>query len=137
MTLPLDPEQEGRRAVRILGGEIPDELRPILTLVLAEQLDYIRDLDPSRIPYDDPDDGRNYDLRNRVVIAALSSAGGLGLSCGIRYESGHPNPVVVYIDLPNVGQVSWHLPEYTPAYDGHNTPEKYDRIRRFLREVGA
>lgn len=49
----------------------------------------------------------------------------------------------IYIDLPT-GQVSWHfhdshapifegLPEYTGAWDGHDTPEKYERVSRAFR----
>lgn len=50
---------------------------------------------------------------------------------------------IVLIDLPT-GQVSWHLhddelslfaglPEYTKPWDGHSTPEKYDRVNAALR----
>lgn len=54
----------------------------------------------------------------------------------------------VFIDLPVVGQVSWHyhdresslfegLPPYTKPWDGHSTPEKYERIARLGRLLHA
>ncbi len=50
---------------------------------------------------------------------------------------------ILFIDLPS-GQASWHfhdserdllagLPEYPDGYDGHTTPEKYQRVRAALR----
>lgn len=54
----------------------------------------------------------------------------------------------VYIDIPKVGQLSWHyhdneaylfdgLPEYTGNYDGHTTPDKYYRMLKwsFLQDL--
>jgi hypothetical protein len=50
---------------------------------------------------------------------------------------------VLFIDLPHGGQVSWHLykdelvnfpgiGEYKGEWDGHDTEEKYRRVRAFL-----
>lgn len=50
---------------------------------------------------------------------------------------------IVFIELPETGQVSWHLhdsemplfaglPEYTKPWDGHSTPEKYRRVNAAL-----
>lgn len=51
----------------------------------------------------------------------------------------------VFIDTP-AGQMSWHyhdddaplfahLPPYEAPWDGHSTPEKYDRLARLTREA--
>jgi hypothetical protein len=50
---------------------------------------------------------------------------------------------VLFIDLPHVGQVSWHLHdsellnfpgigEYKGEWDGHDTEEKYRRVKTFI-----
>lgn len=51
---------------------------------------------------------------------------------------------VLFVDLPGVGQISWHVHEselkhfrYIPrnsvkAYDGHTTEEKYNRIKEYV-----
>jgi hypothetical protein len=57
---------------------------------------------------------------------------------------------VLYIDLPGVGQVSWHFADddateflrgfpssmssAQPPYDGHTTAEKHERVERFARD---
>lgn len=48
--------------------------------------------------------------------------------------------IVVCIELPSElgsGQVRWHMPEWRGVYDGHSTPEKYERIRTFVRMMEA
>lgn len=80
--------------------------------------------------------------RNRCVALIARMALALGLKAGVAKtaiegwsEDWHG---CVYIDLPE-GQASWHyhdsqaflfdgLPTYAGAWDGHSTPEKYERV---------
>lgn len=80
--------------------------------------------------------------RNLVVVGLAALALKLGYPAGVKQtaiegwdEAWHG---CVYIDLPT-GQVSWHfhtddaglfafLPAYAGTWDGHDTPEKYQRV---------
>jgi hypothetical protein len=82
--------------------------------------------------------------RNQCVALIARMALSMGLTAGLARtaiegwsEDWHG---CVYIDLPT-GQASWHyhdsqaelfagLPPYTGAWDGHSTPEKYERLAR-------
>jgi hypothetical protein len=83
-----------------------------------------------------------YTERNKCVAFIARTAVELGYRAGIAKtaiegwsEDWHG---CVYIDLPT-GQVSWHyhdsqawlferLPPYSGTWDGHDTPEKYQRL---------
>lgn len=100
-----------------------------------------------------PPTGTSADLayaeRNRCVALVARMALALGLKAGVRrHEGGDWEDdwrTVLFIDLPT-GQVSWHfhdselellegLPPYEGAWDGHDTPTKYERARvAFRRE---
>lgn len=84
-----------------------------------------------------------YNERNRVVALLASLAMELGWKAGLKrtaiegWDAAWHN--CVYIDLP-IGQVSWHyhdseeylfmhLPRYFEPWDGHDTAEKYERVR--------
>lgn len=82
--------------------------------------------------------------RNNVVAALARWAVAQGYRAGVtRTDIPDWDPEwhgCVYIDLPT-GQVSWHfhdsqaslfegLPEYSGAWDGHTTPEKYARLAK-------
>lgn len=73
----------------------------------------------------------NYVIRYPLVVRALGIAAELGYIVGIALDPAEPKWPVVYIELPT-GQVSWHMPAYGGEYDGHTTPEKYQRIRDFI-----
>ncbi|MEA5366068.1 hypothetical protein VA596_41530 [Amycolatopsis sp., V23-08] len=73
----------------------------------------------------------NYVIRYPLVVRALGIAAELGYVVGIALDPAEPAWPVVYIELP-AGQVSWHMPAYGGEYDGHTTPEKYQRIRDFI-----
>lgn len=82
--------------------------------------------------------------RNRCVALIARMAIAQGLRAGIARtaiegwsEDWHG---CVYIDLPT-GQCSWHfhdshahlfedLPPYLGSWDGHTTPEKYERVAK-------
>lgn len=74
----------------------------------------------------------DYDRRNACTFQALSCAFALGYPCGVGFDEKEPEWPVVYIDLPEAGQVSWHTPGYKGTYDGHTTEEKYDRIYKYI-----
>jgi hypothetical protein len=83
-----------------------------------------------------------YEERNRCVALVARMALALGFKAGTArtaiegwHESWHG---CVYVQLPT-GQASWHfhdsqaalfadLPAFDGAWDGHSTPEKYERV---------
>lgn len=114
-------------------------MAPVLRLLLAEQLEMIRSIDRSYQPDPDAlstDESKDYHDRNTAVIGALNTAMILGYRCGMRASLDDLEWPCVYIELPEVGQVSWHIPAYPGKFDGHTVPEKYDRIRRAMRTLG-
>ena len=74
---------------------------------------------------------QNYEARYVLVLLALSFAYTGGLEAGIRMDPAQPDWPVAYIELPT-GQCAWHLPAHKQPYDGHTTPEKYERIRAWI-----
>jgi hypothetical protein len=92
-----------------------------------------------------------YEERNRVVSTLAWMALWAGWKAGIARtaiegwsEDWHG---CVYIDFPN-GQASWHyhdshaplfagLPSYAGSWDGHTTPEKYERLAHVCKVLGA
>lgn len=73
-----------------------------------------------------------YELRNKFVVYAVFLALDAGLNAGFRIDTQEPEWPVAFIELPGVGQVSWHLPQFMAEWDGHTTPEKFERINRFV-----
>lgn len=76
----------------------------------------------------------NYDIRYGLVFEAIHLALQLGLSAGVRIDPSDPAWPVAFIELPT-GQVSWHLPEHGPCWDGHTTEEKFQRMFEYIRSV--
>jgi hypothetical protein len=81
-----------------------------------------------------------YAERNDAVLGFATLAMRVGYKVGYLADPAEPDWPVLMIDTPE-GQVSWHfkrgeLPRGIPAYDGewdgHDTPEKYARLRRFV-----
>ena len=77
---------------------------------------------------------QNYEMRNKLVMTAVAMAVWLGLDAGFRVDPTEPEWPVAFIQLPT-GQVSWHLPQFQMAWDGHSTEEKYQRVNEFIRGV--
>lgn len=107
---------------------------------LNELLSEIHDSDPSRTPPllvngEDPYQvaERMYAYRNALVYQLLSQAFVLDLPHGVRPDPQDADWVIAYVDLP-AGQVSWHLPAYPNEWDGHDTTEKYRRVRACIFE---
>lgn len=78
----------------------------------------------------------DYDERYPLVLWALSVAADEGYQAGFRIDPTEPEWPVAYIELPT-GQVSWHLPQHTIAWDGHDTATKYQRCREFATQMGV
>lgn len=95
--------------------------------ILAATLAAIEAHDPSI------GNGVSYRERNFYIVSAVAVALDLGLNAGFAVDPATPDWPVAYIDLPHVGQVSWHLPEYIGVYDGHTTAEKYERTAAYVK----
>lgn len=85
-----------------------------------------------------------YAERNKVLVLLASMAMRLGCRVGVGQHD-HADTAwefdwrtILFIDLPS-GQASWHfhdsethlldgLPRYPDTWDGHSTPEKYERV---------
>src|SRR5260221_481854 len=81
-----------------------------------------------------------YAERNAVVLAFATMAGLKGWTVGYTTDETEPDWPVLLIDTP-MGQVSWHfqrhelpalIPPYPGEWDGHDTPEKYARLRALV-----
>lgn len=68
-----------------------------------------------------------YDERTLHMWRAFYQSLMLGYPCGVRIDPQEPAWPVVYIELPT-GQVSWHIPEHTSPWDGHDFYEKQERM---------
>ncbi|MEV0732344.1 hypothetical protein [Polymorphospora sp. NPDC050346] len=107
---------------------------------LAATLADIAASDPSRHGHTGPDTPEitaAYARRNALIWASLRLAHQAGIPAGVGYDPTDPRPVVVYIELPDVGQVSWHLPAHPTAWDGHTTAVKYGRVDAFVAAAVA
>jgi hypothetical protein len=101
---------------------------------LAQVLAEIAAVDPSRHGHTGPDTPQAqaaYARRNRLIWTALALSYEAGVPAGVGHDPTDPRPVVVYLELPSAGQVSWHLPAYAGEWDGHSTAEKYQRVADF------
>lgn len=88
---------------------------------------------PELLPLIEQND-ENYDERYRLVLEAVARAAEVGIPTGFRLDPDEPEWPVAFIEL-STGQVSWHLPQHSRAWDGHSTPQKYERIHAYVKEV--
>ncbi|MBN2622901.1 MAG: hypothetical protein JXA83_06025 [Acidimicrobiales bacterium] len=106
-----------------------------MTDVLSRTLAEIAAIDPSRTGHtgpDTPEISARYARRNTLIWQSLALALESGIPAGVGYDLSDPRPVVVYLELPGAGQVSWHLPAHPQQWDGHDTGAKYARVSRFV-----
>lgn len=83
---------------------------------------------------------QQYGTRNAYLIGAALSLARAGVPVGITRDDSDPHPVVLTIELPDAGQVTWHLPDSPNGYglpagapwDGHDTATKYERLSTWL-----
>lgn len=85
---------------------------------------------PELLPLIEAND-TNYEERYRLVLEAVARAASVGIPAGFRLDPSEPEWPVAFIQLPT-GMVSWHMPQFATPYDGHSTPEKYQRCRDYL-----
>lgn len=69
---------------------------------------------------------QDFDTRYSLVLKALLIAKKLGYDAGFRHDKSEPDWPVVTIDLPEIGQVSWHMPPCNLEYD-NSTPDDCKR----------
>lgn len=116
-----------------------------LMMLVEEGLKVIASNDPSRLSADDRSNlstrrvAQMYSLRNRAIYQLIAAAAVLGWptgfrQCHVKHDADAVEECwpVAYVDLPDGGQVSWHLPPYSSEWDGHDNDEKYRRIERYL-----
>jgi hypothetical protein len=96
--------------------------RKLPEMLLAETLVLITDND------------ENYDVRNTLVVHAMSLALQCGYEVGMRIDPHCEDWPVIYIELPT-GQVSWHVPPHTKPWDGHSLDTKMNRLIRYADSV--
>ncbi len=72
----------------------------------------------------------DYPVRNALVYQLLAAATEAGMHAGVRIDPAEPEWPVIFVELPT-GQVTWHVPQHSLPWDGHDTPEKYRRCAAF------
>lgn len=87
-----------------------------------------------------------YSERAQCVLAFARAARATGCRIGFAVDpDAGPTWPVLFVDLPT-GQVSWHFTpadrsraddvgEYSGAWDGHTTEQKYERLAAWRPEV--
>ena len=84
-----------------------------------------------------------YAERNKVVLAFAALVKEQGWDVGLAVDPDSPDWPVLMIET-DAGQVSWHfqagelppgLPLFAGKWDGHSTPEKYDRLAELVRSA--
>lgn len=126
----------------------PCSALPVLRRALAEAA--VRDPSNPGNHHDLPDHEQLYSQRNGHLIHAARYALIAGLPTGMVRDPAEPDWPVLVIVLPT-GQVTWHMPHLGVhpdplhyyavcglprldgiAWDGHDTAEKYGRVRAWL-----
>lgn len=88
--------------------------------------------------------GEVYEDRNLVVLLLLKLLRDRGFEVGYRIDPEEPEWPVVYANSPNIGQISWHIPqkdlpdwieEGELEYNGHTNEEKNRRVREFIKYI--
>jgi hypothetical protein len=76
----------------------------------------------------------NYDVREVLIYQLLALCKQKGFECGVDIDPSQPPEdrwSIIRIILPDIGEISWHMPPCTIKYDGHSIEEKYERCRKF------
>ena len=77
---------------------------------------------------------RTYAHRYKLVFQAMGVATKLGYEVGVRVDPQDPEWPVCCIMLPEVGEVSWHMPSHKVAFSGYDGAEKSARVKRFIEK---
>jgi hypothetical protein len=78
----------------------------------------------------------NYDIRYTLILEALLEAKKLNYECGFRLDVTEANWPVVVIVLPEIGQVSWHMPPSGIIYDNSTPEDCQKRCSLFFEKHG-
>jgi hypothetical protein len=73
----------------------------------------------------------NYDRRYIIVLDILIISKKLGYPCGFRHDASEPDWPVVVVDLPMIGQVSWHMPPSNIEYDNSSVDDCKARCSQY------
>lgn len=73
----------------------------------------------------------DYERRYKCVLGAMDLAAQYGYKTGYRIDLAEPEWPVAFIELPT-GQISWHMPQFPDAWDGHTTEQKFERIAEYV-----
>jgi len=76
---------------------------------------------------------RAYVQRASFVYEAMGVAAKLGYVVGVRVDPADLTWPVCCIELPDAGEVSWHMPAYATPYAGYGTEEKYARVHAYIQ----
>jgi hypothetical protein len=126
-------------AIEAGGGMTEDDVA--MVLILAGEQFRVKPTRFAELLQSIVDADTDYDQRYGLVLEAVALAYKLGIPAGfgIDRDSGAEMDgyrVVAYIEVPGVGQVSWHMPEHGQPWDGHSTAVKFDRIAAYASEFG-
>lgn len=118
---------------------------PCAALAAARRLlAHVPALDPSHPDnegrWDRATTEQRYGYRNGIVVSAAQHLAVAGVPVGVTRDPSDPHPIVLTIELPGVGQVTWHLPDSPDDYhlppaalwDGHDVCTKYARLAAWL-----
>lgn len=75
---------------------------------------------------------KDYKARDIFIYRALAVAREENYKCGIKIDLAQSNWPLVFIEIPDFGQFSWHCQEFEGEWDGHTTEDKYDRLEKFV-----
>lgn len=93
---------------------------PVITLVMLQET-------LKKIVVNDT----NYSMREYYIHDAMKMAKILGFKTSVYIDLKEPDWPVFAIELPIVGQVSWHMKFDKLEYDNHTTAEKLSRCITF------
>jgi len=74
----------------------------------------------------------NYEVRYSLCLRASAIAMELKYVTGFRHDPDEKDWPVLVIILPEIGEVSWHMPPVGVEYDHHTRYESKERIRKYI-----
>ena len=79
---------------------------------------------------------KNYDKRDKLVFEAMNRSKNLNYDCGIRIDLDCSEyETVFWIELPDFGEVAWHMRTSKKPYIHYNNEEKFERIKKYTNYI--
>lgn len=76
--------------------------------------------------------GGDYTTRLVAILTTATLAAACGFDVGFSADEKKPAfPCVIHIDLPPMGNITFHLPQPADPWDGHTTKMKWQRVVAF------